>query len=91
VSDGKIVGIITECDLREHRGHLEHTKISGVMTENPVMVMPATTLEEAGQILLERQIGDLPVMADERLIGVITASDILNAFLDVMGASRGST
>jgi acetoin utilization protein AcuB len=91
VSNGKLVGIVTERDLREHRGYLEHTKINGVMTENPVTVTPATTLEEAAQILLERQIGGLPVVADGRLIGIITASDILNAFLDVMGASQGGS
>lgn len=91
VSDGKLVGIVTERDLRQHRGYLEHTKINGVMTENPVTVVPATTLEEAAQILLERQIGGLPVVADGRLIGIITTSDILNAFLDVMGASQGGS
>ena len=91
VSDGKLVGIVTERDLREHRGHLEQIKISGVMTENPVTVIPATTLEEAAQILLERQIGGLPVVAHGRLIGIITTSDILNAFLDVMGASHGGS
>lgn len=91
MSDGKLVGIVTERDLREHRGYLEHTKINGVMTENPVTVVTATTLEEAAQILLERQIGGLPVVADGRLIGIITTSDILNAFLDVMGASQGGS
>jgi acetoin utilization protein AcuB len=77
--------------LREHHGHLEHTKINGAMTENPVTVTPATTLEEAAQILLERQIGGLPVLAEGRLVGIITASDILEAFLDVMGASHGGS
>ena len=91
VSDGKLVGIVTERDLREHRGYLEHTKINGVMTENPVTVVPGTTLEEAARILLERQIGGLPVVANGRLIGIITTSDILNAFLDVMGASQGGS
>ena len=91
VSEGKLVGIVTERDVREHHGHLEHTKINGAMTENPLTVTPATTLEEATQILLERQIGGLPVVADGRLIGIITASDILNAFLDVIGASHGGS
>lgn len=89
--DGKLVGIITERDLREHRGHLEHTKINGVMTENPLTVSPGTTLEEAAQIMLKRQIGGLPVLDEGRLVGIITASDVLNAFLDVMGAARGGS
>ncbi len=89
--DGKLVGIVSDRDLREHHGHLVHTKINAAMSENPLTVTPATTLEEAAQIMLERQIGGLPVLADGRLVGIITASDILKAFLDVMGASkRGS-
>lgn len=60
VSDGKLVGIVTERDLREHRGQLEHTKINGVMTKNLFTVSPEITLEEAAQIMLEQQIGGLP-------------------------------
>lgn len=91
VSDGKLVGIVSERDLREHRGHLEQVKLNGVMTEQPVTVTPATTIEEAAQIMLERQIGGLPVVADGRLVGIFTASDVMRAFLDVMGASRGGS
>ena len=91
VSDGKLVGIITERDLRGHRGHLEHTKVNGVMSENPITVSPGTTLEEAAQIMLERQFGGLPVVVDGRLIGIITVSDVVGAFLDVMGASHGGS
>jgi acetoin utilization protein AcuB len=91
VSDGKLVGIISERDLREHRGHLEQIKINGVMTENPITVTPTTTVEEAAQIMLERQVGGLPVVAEGRLVGIVSASDILRAFLDVMGASHGGS
>jgi acetoin utilization protein AcuB len=91
VSDGKLVGIITERDLREHRGHLEHTKVNGIMTEDPVTVTPETTVEESAQKLLEHQIGGLPVVSEGRLVGVITTTDILQAFVDVMGASHGGS
>jgi len=88
VSDGRLVGIITDRDLREHTGHLERTKISAVMSDQPISVMPGTTLEEAAQILLTRQIGGLPVVDKDKLIGIITTSDVMKAFLDVMGASE---
>ena len=91
VQEGKLVGIVTDRDLREHRGHLEHTKVNGIMSEKPVTVSPGATLEEAAQIMLERQFGGLPVVEDGRLVGIITASDILKAFLDVMGASHGGS
>ncbi len=91
VSDGKLVGIVSDRDLREHRGHLEQDKINDIMTERPVTVTPATTIEAAAQIMLERQIGGLPVVADGRVVGMITTSDIMRAFIEVMGASRGGS
>ncbi|HET7008796.1 MAG TPA: CBS domain-containing protein [Candidatus Binatia bacterium] len=91
VRDGKLVGVISDRDLREHRGHLEQVKVNDIMSENPITVTPETTVEEAAQIMLERQIGGLPVLADGHLVGIITASDIMRAFLDVMGASHGGS
>jgi acetoin utilization protein AcuB len=57
------------------------------MSQKPITVTPATTLETSAQILLKKKIGGLPVIEKSRLVGIITASDILQAFLDVMGAS----
>jgi acetoin utilization protein AcuB len=92
VSNGKLVGIVTERDLRAHHGYLERTKINGIMTENLRTIESDSTLEEAAQIMLERQVGGLPVVNEGQLVGIITASDVMNAFLDVMGGSRsGST
>ena len=50
--------------------------------------MPATTVEAAAQILLKQKIGGLPVLEKNHLAGIITTSDIVQAFLDVMGASE---
>ena len=91
IANGKLVGIVTERDLRAHRGYLEHTKVNGIMTENPLTIDGASTLEEAAQIMLQRQIGGLPVIEDGKLLGIITATDVLRAFLEVMGASRGGS
>ena len=88
VSDGQLVGIITDRDTREHAGYLDRTEVKAAMSKKPITVTPATTLETAAQILLKRKIGGLPVMENGRLVGVITTSDILQAFLDVMGASE---
>jgi len=88
VSDGQHVGIITDRDTREHAGYLDWTQVKTAMSKKPVTVTPATTLETAAQILLKRKIGGLPVMENGRLVGMITTSDVLQAFLDVMGASE---
>jgi acetoin utilization protein AcuB len=88
VSDGQLVGIITDRDLREHAGYLDRTEVKSAMSHKPITVTPATTVEASAQLLLKQKIGGLPVVEKGRLIGVITASDILQAFLDVMGASE---
>jgi acetoin utilization protein AcuB len=88
VREGKLVGIITDRDLREHTGFLEQTKVSAVMTENVMTITPRVTLEKAAQLMLSHNIGGLPVTDEGKTVGIITTSDILQAFLDVMGASE---
>jgi acetoin utilization protein AcuB len=88
VSDGKLVGILTDRDLRAHGGYLDRTKANGVMTEKVRTVGSSTTLEEAAQILLKYQISGLPVVDEGMLVGIITTSDVMKAFLDTMGASQ---
>ena len=88
ISDGQVVGIITDRDIREHVGLLDRTEVKAAMSQKPITVIPATTVEAAAQILLKQKIGGLPVLEKNRLIGMITTSDILQAFLDVMGASE---
>jgi acetoin utilization protein AcuB len=88
MSDGQLVGIITDRDIREHVGLLDRTEVNAAMSQNPITVIPGTTVEAAAQVLLKRKIGGLPVLEKNRLVGMITTSDILQAFLDVMGASE---
>jgi acetoin utilization protein AcuB len=88
ISDGQLVGIITDRDMREHAGYLDRTNVAVVMSKKLITVTPATTVEAAAQLLLKQKIGGLPVVEDGHLVGMITTSDILQAFLDVMGASE---
>jgi len=91
VEDSKLVGIVTDRDLRQHAGYLEKTKVNAAMQERLLTVTPQATLEDAAQMLLKHKIGGLPVVEDGKLVGIITASDILQTFLDVMGASEEGT
>lgn len=91
VQDEQLVGIVTDHDLREHLGRLDKTRIGEVMTENLLTVSPEATLEEAAQTLLKNKIGGLPVVERGNVVGIITVSDIVQAFLDVMGAAVPGT
>jgi len=82
VSGGKLAGIITDRDLRRHEGYLDHTEVRLAMTTEVVTVGTTTPIHEAAKLLLERKIGALPVVEGERLVGVISTSDVLRAFVE---------
>jgi acetoin utilization protein AcuB len=91
VDSGRLVGIVTDRDLRQHVGQLARTKINCAMTEKPITTTPQATLEEAARLLLTHKVNALPVVEGDRLIGILTSSDILNAFLTSMGALEEGT
>ncbi|GAN80750.1 CBS domain-containing protein [Acidocella aminolytica] len=57
--------------------HSRH--VSGVMTHNPVFVTPDTSLAEAVQIMLRKHFKRLPVMENNKLVGIIGRTDLLKA------------
>ncbi len=79
---GRLVGIITDRDVRSHMGRTDEIEAKLAMTENPVTVAPTTPLHEAARLLFERKIDALPVLEDGQLVGVMTTSDVLRAFLE---------
>lgn len=91
VLDGRLIGIVTDRDLRRCTGLLEKVKVNAVMTEILVTVSPNDTIEKAAQLMLKHKIGGLPVVEENKLVGVTTTSDLLQTFLDVMGASEEGT
>lgn len=88
VDDGHPVGILTERDLRAHAGYLETTRVNAVMRTALVTVAPDDTVEDAARLMLKHKIGGLPIVADGRLVGIITTSDLLAAFLRVVQATE---
>ena len=87
VHDGTLVGILTDRDVRRHVGVEERTRVAAAMTETPLTVSPLTTVEEAVQLMLRHQVGGLPVVENGKVVGILTTSDVLQAFLEMTGAS----
>jgi nucleotide-binding universal stress UspA family protein len=79
VSNGKLVGIVTERDLRLFAGKFADTQACGAMIAAPPSVTPGTPLREAATLLKEHKLDSLPVIEDTRLVGIITTSDLLGA------------
>lgn len=103
---GRIVGLVTDRDIREagpsnatmltvQELHylLGKLKVSAIMTpiEKLVTVTPQTMIEKAAQLLHDHKIGCLPVLDGKELVGIITESDILESFVDVMGLKESGT
>jgi acetoin utilization protein AcuB len=86
VDGGKLVGIVSDRDLRQHAGGLARVKVNGAMSTPVVSVTPSTMLEEAANLMVKHKIGGLPVVDRGKLAGIITATDLLRAFADVLGA-----
>jgi len=81
-----VVGIFSFRDLSRLVVHSTHTdaasiSVTRVMTEGPVTASPDTPLTDAAQVMLDRKIGTLPVVEEDRLIGILTRSDVLEALL----------
>jgi acetoin utilization protein AcuB len=56
-----------------------------LMIKDPITVGPDDDIETAAQLIYNYKIGGLPVVKDGRLTGIITATDILRTFIDMMG------
>ncbi len=87
VMDGeRLAGIVSSRDVRRVFPGGEHTippsaPVARVMTESPVTVSAETLLTVAARALLEGKIGALPVVENDRPIGILTTSDALEALL----------
>ena len=87
VQNGTLVGILTDRDLRRHVGAEERTRVGAAMSETPLTVSPQTTVEDAVQLMLKHQISGLPVIENGKVVGIITTSNVLHAFLEMTGAA----
>jgi len=99
IKDGKLVGIVSDQDLLnaspspatslsiwEMNYLLSKITVEDVMTPDVLTIQTDTPIEEAARIMVDNKIGGLPVMKEDRVVGVITETDIFKIFLELMGA-----
>ncbi len=104
MKNGKLVGIVSREDIEraspskattfsmgEITYLLAKTKISMIMTKNPVTISQNALLEEAALLMRDNGISFLPVLDDSRLVGIITESDIFDSFIELLGFREPGT
>ncbi len=89
---GRLCGIITDRDVRlalnsplvlrerwQDDMLLDHTLVDASMTPDPITITPDAPLPRAIELLLEHKISGLPVVEGDRLVGIVTVTDLLRA------------
>jgi CBS domain-containing protein len=95
--DGLLVGMVSDCDLLWHRVPAEPTAGPGshpdtdpahrpglvmeVMSEYPLVTTPGADVADAAEAMLDNDVRSLPVVADRRVVGIISRRDILKAMV----------
>ena len=94
IQDGALAGIVTRSDLqaiaaRQDAWGRPSKIVLGDVMKNPVLTVASDdTLEHASKIMLDNDVSGLPVMDGGRLLGMITESDVFEAFNEVMGTAE---
>ena len=103
LKDGKLIGIISNKDLLnaspsqatslsvwEMNYMLSKITVKEVMTREVLTVQADTPIEEAARLMADNKIGGVPVMKADKVVGMITETDLFKIFLELMGArTRG--
>ncbi len=100
---GRLAGIVTDRDLRQamfHPAVLEAAPdlgtpppaltVDDLMTCGVITVRPETEIRQAVRLMYERKIGALPVVAGDRVVGILTEADLLRA-LEALLRARVTT
>ena len=89
----RLQGLVTLADLKQGLipSMVGNLSLVDLMIRDPLKVSPDDDVELAAQIIYKHKISGMPVIKAGRLVGIITESDILRAFIDMMGILTSSS
>jgi acetoin utilization protein AcuB len=104
IEDGELKGLVTDRDIRlalipsplatteervYHLGALE--RVDEIMTTDLITVSPSTMIEEAAKLMAKYKIGAVPVVAQGQLVGILSETDILCVFIEMLETIQSSS
>jgi len=104
VEHGKLAGIVSDRDVKQSMASaaraahgrarerlMEELTAGEIMTGRPVTIGPTEGVEEAARLMATRHISALPVTDDDRLLGIVTETDVLQLFARALGVLEPSS
>jgi CBS domain-containing protein len=83
--NGRLVGMISRRDFRKIKRETQLEKpAKAFMTRKLITIPPGLSPLQASRLMVKHDIGRLPVVQDEQLIGIITRSDAMMYFYDLL-------
>jgi CBS domain-containing protein len=87
IEDHKLTGIISERDYARKiilKGKSSHdTLVKEIMTEKVITVLPEDDIETCMQLMSGRKIRHLPVLKDDKVLGVVSITDVVTAIIEL--------
>ncbi|HHP7232186.1 MAG TPA: chloride channel protein [Xenococcaceae cyanobacterium] len=91
VEAGKLVGIVTQSDIASASQKQRQVQLRDIMTPQPITINPTASLTDVLYLLNRYQLSRLPVVESNKLIGIITRSDIIKAEAKRLTGDRETT
>ena len=104
MKNGKLVGVVSKEDIVQASPSkatsfsmgeitylLSKTKISQIMNKNPFIISSNALLEEAAILMRDNNVSFLPVVDNDKLVGIITESNIFDSFIELLGFREPGT
>jgi acetoin utilization protein AcuB len=101
--NGDLVGIVSDRDVKQSWASpatalsvhelnylLSQLTVANIMVKKIITISPGTTIERAAYIMQENRINSLPVIDSEKLVGIITSSDVMGVLLHAIGFGEES-
>ncbi len=91
--ENELKGFVTLADLKQGLipSMIGDLSLSDLMIKSPITIGPEQDIEIAAQLIYKHKIGGIPVVQGAKLVGIITETDILRTFIDMMGILTSSS
>lgn len=99
-AEDRLLGILSKEDIhnalpsiidanfdKSARALAHQAKVEAFMTKDPITANPMEPLEKVAATMRKNKVGGIPVVAEEKLVGIITESDIFQAFIEILGGN----